>query len=208
MDAALVVVVVSKPACVLKSPSSAAEEGENMPLEWSEFDDKDGDTRVGVDIGGVFANSDDEELFFIVVVVCAFTPNPEILVCGTSLGKGEAPFTLDELRKLAGDDDFPYDSDILFCTDEDIVVGFGDDENAAAKPEVAAELIFFSLSLKKRDFLPLFFCCTLQENLRRVPLVHSFKRSDLNEETSRVFFVRIETLAKAVQQIPPRSLLW
>ena len=51
MDAALVVVVVSKPACVLKSPSSAAEEGENMPLEWSEFDDKDGDTRVGVDIG-------------------------------------------------------------------------------------------------------------------------------------------------------------
>ena len=190
MDAALVVVVVSKPACVLKSPSSAAEEGENMPLEWSEFDDKDGDTRVGVDIGGVFANSDDEELFFIVVVVCAFTPNPEILVCGTSLGKGEAPFTLDELRKLAGDDDFPYDSDILFCTDEDIVVGFGDDENAAAKPEVAAELIFFSLSLKKRDFLPLF-CCTLQENLRRVPLVHSFKRSDLNEETSRVFFVRI-----------------
>ena len=157
MDAALVVVVVvSKPACVLQSPSSAAEEGENMPLEWSEFDDKDGDTRVGVDIGGVFANSDDEELFFIVVVVCAFTPNPEILVCGTSLGKGEAPFTLDELRKLAGDDDFPYDSDILFCKDEDIVVGFGDDENAAAKPEVAAELIFFSLSLKKRDFLPLF----------------------------------------------------
>ena len=122
MDAALVVVVVvSKPACVLQSPSSAAEEGENMPLEWSEFDDKDGDTRVGVDIGGVFANSDDEELFFIVVVVCAFTPNPEILVCGTSLGKGEEPFTLDELRKLAGDDDFPYDSDILFCKDEDIV---------------------------------------------------------------------------------------
>lgn len=189
MDAALVVVVVSKPACVLKSPSSAAEEGENMPLEWSEFDDKDGDTRVGVDIGGVFANSDDEELFFIVVVVCAFTPNPEILVCGTSLGKGEEPFTLDELRKLAGDDDFPYDSDILFCTDEDIVVGFGDDENAAAKPVVAAELIFFSLSLKK-SFYP-FFCCTLQENLRRLPLVHSFKRRDLNEETSRVFFVRI-----------------
>jgi len=90
-----------------------------MPLEWSEFDDKDGDTRVGVDIGGVFANSDDEELFFIVVVVCAFTPNPEILVRGTSLGKGEEPFTLDELRKLAGDDDFPYDSDILFCTDEE-----------------------------------------------------------------------------------------
>ena len=165
MDAALVVVVVSKPACVLKSPSSAAEEGENMPLEWSEFDDKDGDTRVGVDIGGVFANSDDEELFFIVVVVCAFTPNPEILVCGTSLGKGEEPFTLDELRKLAGDDDFPYDSDILFCKDEDIVVGFGDDENAAAKPVVAAELIFFSLSLLfllKSTFYP-FFCCTLQE---------------------------------------------
>lgn len=159
-----------------------------MPLEWSEFDDKDGDTRVGVDIGGVFANSDDEELFFIVVVVCAFTPNPEILVCGTSLGKGEEPFTLDELRKLAGDDDFPYDSDILFCKDEDIVVGFGDDENAAAKPVVAAELIFFSLSLK--SFYP-FFCCTLQENLRRLPLVHSFKRRDLNEETSRVFFVRI-----------------
>ena len=167
MDAALVVVVVvSKPACVLQSPSSAAEEGENVPLEWSEFDDKDGDTRVGVDIGGVFANSDDEELFFIVVVVCAFTPNPEILVCGTSLGKGEEPFTLDELRKLAGDD-----------------------ENAAAKPVVAAELIFFSLSLK--SFYP-FFCCTLQENfLRRLPLVHSFKRRDLNEETSRVFFVRI-----------------
>lgn len=190
MDAALVVVVVSKPACVSKSPSSAAEEGENMPLEWSEFDDKDGDTRVGVDIGGVFANSDDEELFFIVVVVCAFTPNPEILVCGTSLGKGEAPFTLDELRKLAGDDDFPYDSDILFCTDEDIVVGFGDDENAAAKPEVAAELIFFSLSLKKRDFLPLFLLYSPRE-IRRVPLVLSFKRRDLNEETSRVFFVRI-----------------
>jgi hypothetical protein len=206
VDAALVVVVVvSKPACVLQSPSSAAEEGENMPLEWSEFDDKDGDTRVGVDIGGIFANSDDEELFFIVVVVCAFTPNPEILVCGTSLGKGEEPFTLDELRKLAGDDDFPYDSDILFCKDEDIVVGFGDDENAAAKPVVAAELIFFSLSLK--SFYP-FFCCTLQENLRRLPLVHSFKRRDLNEETSRVFFVRIETLTKAVQQIPPRSLLW
>ena len=158
-----------------------------MPLEWSEFDDKDGDTRVGVDIGGVFANSDDEELFFIVVVVCAFTPNPEILVCGTSLGKGEAPFTLDELRKLAGDDDFPYDSDILFCTDEDIVVGFGDDENAAAKPLVAAELIFFSLS---KNFLPLFLL-SLQENLRRVPFVNSFKRRDLNEETSRVFFVRI-----------------
>ena len=165
MDAALVVVVVvSKPACVLQSPSSAAEEGENMPLEWSEFDDKDGDTRVGVDIGGVFANSDDEELFFIVVVVCAFTPNPEILVCGTSLGKGEEPFTLDELRKLAGDDDFPYDSDVLFCKDEDIVVGFGDDENAAAKPVVAAELIFFPLSLK--SFSP-FFCCTLPREFKK-----------------------------------------
>lgn len=123
-----------------------------------------GDTRVGVDIGGVFADSDDEELFFIVVVVCAFTPNPEILVCGTSLGKGEEPFTLDELRKLAGDDDFPYDSDILFCKDEDIVAGFGDDENAAAKPVVAAELIFFPLSLK--SFSP-FFCCTLPREFKK-----------------------------------------
>ena len=125
-----------------------------MPPETSEFDDNAEDASGE---GGVFANSDDDGLLFVVVWVCvAFTPKPEILVCGTSLGKGEAPFTPGELRKLAGDDDFPYDSDILFCTDEDIVVGFGDDENAAAKPEVAAELIFFSLSLKKRDFLPLF----------------------------------------------------
>lgn len=110
-----------------------------MPPETSEFDDNAGDVSGE---GGVFANSDDDGLLFVVVWVCvAFTPKPEILVCGTSLGKGEAPFTPGELRKLAGDDDFPYDSDILFCAEEDIVIGFGDDENAAvAKP---AELIFF-----------------------------------------------------------------
>lgn len=121
-----------------------------MPPETSELDDNAGEASGE---GGVFANSDDDGLLFVVVCVCvAFTPKPEILVCGTSLGKGEAPFTPGEFRKLAGDDDFPYDSDILFCADEDIVIGFGDDENAAvAKP---AELIFF------QTFFPraFFFC--------------------------------------------------
>jgi len=120
-----------------------------MPPETSEFDDNAGDASGE---GGVFANSDDDGLLFVVVWVCvAFTPKPEILVCGTSLGKGEAPFTPGKLRKLAGDDDFPYDSDILFCAEEDIVIGFGDDENAAvAKP---AELIFFQTFFPRAFFL-------------------------------------------------------
>lgn len=120
-----------------------------MPPETSEFDDNAEDASGE---GGVFANSDDDGLLFVVVWVCvAFTPKPEILVCGTSLGKGEAPFTPGELRKLAGDDDFPYDSDILFCAEEDIVIGFGDDENAAvAKP---AELIFFQTFFPRAFFL-------------------------------------------------------
>jgi hypothetical protein len=120
-----------------------------MPTETSEIDDNAGDASGE---GGVFANSDDDGLLFVVVWVCvAFTPKPEILVCGTSLGKGEAPFTPGELRKLAGDDDFPeYDSGILFCADEDIVIGFGDDENAAvAKP---AELIFFQTFFPRAFF--------------------------------------------------------
>ena len=144
--------------------ASSSKEGENMPLERSVFVDNAGDARGGVQtIGGVFVSSDDEESLFIVVVVCAFTPKPEIRICGTSFGKGEEPFTPDELRKFAGDDDaadFPYDSDILFCTDDDIVVGFGDDENAAAKTLVAAELIFFSLC-----FYPFFW--SFQENLQK-----------------------------------------
>ena len=120
-----------------------------MPTETSENDANAGDA---IGEGGVFANSDDDGLLFVVVWVCvAFTPKPEILVCGTSLGKGEAPFTPGELRKLAGDDDFPeYDSGILFCADEDIVIGFGDDENAAvAKP---AELIFFQTFFPRAFF--------------------------------------------------------
>ena len=146
-----------------------------MPPETSEFDDNAGDVSGE---GGVFANSDDDGLLFVVVWVCvAFTPKPEILVCGTSLGKGDAPFTPGELRKLAGDDDFPYDSDILFCAEEDIVIGFGDDENAAvAKP---AELIFF------QNFSPLpatLFCWGCLSNAAKC---------ECRKETTVRFCVRI-----------------
>ena len=144
--------------------------------------DNAGDTRGGVDMVEYSSALTKSRSF---VVVCAFTPNPEILVCGTSLGKGEEPFTPLELRKFPGDDDaadFPYDSDILFCTDDDIIVGFGDDENAAvAKPE----LIFFP-SLKT-----FFFLFPPRSFFTKGAFVffHPFKRRDLNEETFRVFFL-------------------
>ena len=111
-----------------------------MPLERSVFVDNAGDARggIGTDDGGIFVSSDEESLF--VVVIVALSPKPEIRICGTSFGEGEEPFTPLELRKFPGDDDaadFPYDSDILFCTDDDNIIGFGDDENAAvAKPEL------------------------------------------------------------------------
>ena len=154
-----------------------------MPPETSELDDNAGDASGE---GGVFANSDDDGLLFVVVCVCvAFTPKPEILVCGTSLGKGEAPFTPGEFRKLAGDDDFPYDSDILFCADEDIVIGFGDDENAAvAKP---AELIFF------QTFFPrAFFFCVC----RGVP----FKRRKIVSVERRRRFVSVCVLTRDLEK--------
>jgi len=154
-----------------------------MPPETSELDDNAGDASGE---GGVFANSDDDGLLFVVVCVCvAFTPKPAILVCGTSLGKGEAPFTPGEFRKLAGDDDFPYDSDILFCADEDIVIGFGDDENAAvAKP---AELIFFQTFFSPRF---LFLCW------ERVP----FKRRKIVSVERRRRFVSVCVLTRDLEK--------
>ena len=147
-----------------------------MPLERSVFVDNAGDARggIGTDDGGVFVSSDEESLF--VVVIVAFSPKPEIRICGTSFGEGEEPFTPLELRKFPGDDDaadFPYDSDILFCTDDDNIIGFGDDENAAvAKPELIFQRFVFispavllykgvpscSSSLTSQKFLETFVC--------------------------------------------------